>query len=283
MSARHLTAPLGLLLALVLGACQGPPSGFIDLELDPDAAADPDGAPVIDAAPPPDVHYLPDAGLGLIANLRPIAHHTQTSLEFDIRSFAFDSCEVQEACTLPGKRHLLRFDTLVENAGAVDLVLGAPPGVGISDDDFEWSACHLHHHFRGYAIYELLDAGGEVVRVGKAPLLTSRKQAFCLTDSVKVGDSWKTAATPRCTGTEPPGTPCLYNCAYQGASAGWADLYGRALACQWVDVCGVPPGNYQLRIRVNPEGLLAESPTDDNDVVIPVTVPALVDPTVCAD
>ena len=37
-----------------------------------------------------------------------------------------------------------------------------------------------------------------------------------------------------------------YDCSNQGIQAGWSDLYGNSLDCQWLDVTDVPPGDYFL-------------------------------------
>ncbi|RIB05223.1 hypothetical protein C2G38_2281493 [Gigaspora rosea] len=48
----------------------------------------------------------------------------------------------------------------------------------------------------------------------------------------------------------------LYDtCAYQGISAGWGDDYRAGLACQWVDVTGLPAQTALLGYVLNPEGI----------------------------
>ena len=42
-----------------------------------------------------------------------------------------------------------------------------------------------------------------------------------------------------------------YDCDFQGISQGWSDSYGSGLDCQWVDITGVPEGDYLLEIRIN--------------------------------
>ena len=43
-----------------------------------------------------------------------------------------------------------------------------------------------------------------------------------------------------------------YDCVFQGLSAGWADVYSSDLDCQWLDVTGVPEGDYLLRMEEAP-------------------------------
>lgn len=277
---RRAFAALTSAAVAALAACDGPP-GALGGDAALPADAYPHDARPADAAPVADAARLPDAGATDLPNLRPILAYTHESLELQVKNFPLGDCAVVEGCTLPGKRRLLRFDTVITNDGPVDLVLGAPPPDGTSSGDFEWSMCHGHHHYRGFAIYELLDGNGDVVRAGKSDLI-SRKQAFCLTDTLRLGASAKPPGSPQCTPSTPPGTPCLYNCTYQGISSGYADRYAASLACQWIDICGVPAGDYTLRVRVNPEGTLPESRTDDNVILAPVTIDAVVDPTLCA-
>jgi len=162
--------------------------------------------------------------------------------------FKSSSCAVQEACVDgTGKRTLLRFDTLIVNDGAADLVLGAP---GSNPTLFEFSPCHGHYHLASFADYELVTLDGlQVVR--------GHKQAFCLLDSIKL---------------DPLAGPRTYSCGFQGISAGWADLYSSSLDCQWIDVTGVVPGDYLLRVRVDPLDLFAESDETDNVTEVPVTI-----------
>jgi hypothetical protein len=39
--------------------------------------------------------------------------------------------------------------------------------------------------------------------------------------------------------------------AERGGSGGYADTYAVGLPCQWIDITGVPPGDYTLRILLN--------------------------------
>ncbi len=167
-----------------------------------------------------------------------------------------DSCTVYEGCvTGTGWRRVLRFDGKTANVGSRDLTLGIPAN---HPDLFTFSACHQHHHFDDYARYTLLD-GDQVIAAG-------HKQAFCLVDL----QNW---AWPELGNGDP-----TYTCFNQGISVGWLDIYNRNLDCQWIDVTGVPYGDYTLRIEVNlpPAGkanpVLVERDYANNVVDIPVTV-----------
>jgi hypothetical protein len=57
-----------------------------------------------------------------------------------------------------------------------------------------------------------------------------------------------------------------------GISVGWADTYEGALYGQWLDITGLPHGNYILQVNVNPDHLLIEKSYDNNIVEAPVTI-----------
>jgi hypothetical protein len=164
------------------------------------------------------------------------------------------TCAVEEGClTGPGNRRLMRFDTWTPNLGSADLFLGDPESE-LTSELFELSECHGHYHFNSYAEYELLSEDACCVAA------VGHKQAFCLLDLAPYpgGGGSETAA---------------YNCSFQGIQRGWQDIYGSGLDCQWIDITGVPPGNYLLRIRLNVEHILAERNYENNEAVIPVTIP----------
>jgi hypothetical protein len=186
------------------------------------------------ACPLPDLTISPEAALA--------------SITINHESFTPASCAIVEGCVAaPGDRRLLRFSTQTPNVGDADMIMGDPTG----RPEFHYSACHGHYHFEGYARYELLDSTGAVAATG-------HKQAFCLLDlSPLPGTS----------------TPPRFHCGFQGISAGWSDVYGSGLDCQWVDITGVAPGAYSLRITVNGDHTLPESDYGNNTVEVPVTIP----------
>gem|GEM_PF-620284 len=164
-----------------------------------------------------------------------------------------ESCAFLEGCVAgTGMRRLLRFAVATANIGDVDLQMGRPAE---SPDLFEYSGCHEHFHFDGYADYNLESADGEVAR--------GHKQAFCLMDTDRY---W----------TDDETVPELerYSCGYQGITRGWADTYGSHLDCQWVDVTGLEPGAYRLNVAINQQRIIVEKRYDNNNHSVDVTVPA---------
>jgi hypothetical protein len=128
-----------------------------------------------------------------------------------------------------GYRRLLRFDVVVMNMGDGDLVVGdrSDPNNPYASY-FYFSECHGHYHIRGFSSYELLDAHGTIVAAG-------HKQGFCFEDSFKYG------------GNKSGG----YDCDFQGITSGWGDWYYKQLTGQWIDITGVPEGNYIVRVTIN--------------------------------
>ena len=164
-------------------------------------------------------------------------------------TFAPEDCAVVEGNVVAGTRRLLRFTTDTRNIGLADLILGAPEG----DSRFEFFACHGHYHFKEFASYRLLNLQGELVGTGN-------KASFCLED-VRQWD-------PRAPRRENP-----FNCYYQGLHMGWSDIYDSGLPGQWVDITGVPPGDYFLEVSVNPAGIIQEADYANNTSRVRVSIP----------
>jgi hypothetical protein len=172
----------------------------------------------------------------------------QSSVEFRTKSYRGNTCAIQEGCLSGvGKRKLMLFDTLIVNVGTADHYLGSPRNNPL----FEYSPCHRHYHFDGYASYEVLTPDGAVV-------VTGRKQAFCAMDSLRVSPTASTTAK--------------YTCSNQGIQVGWGDLYYKGLDCQWLDVTGLS-GPHKLRVVVNPQQLFLESNYGNNTAVVDVNIP----------
>jgi hypothetical protein len=164
-------------------------------------------------------------------------------------TFTTNSCEVLEGCVVPGTRRLLRFNTETRNIGLGDLYLGNPQTNAL----FTYASCHGHYHFEQFAQYDLLDTNSNVVAAG-------HKVGFCLEDV----QAWRTT---------PPAPPVRYNCGNQGIQSGWADIYSSGLPCQYIDITGVPAGDYSLRLTVTPDSVLVEERYDNNTILVPVNLP----------
>ena len=159
------------------------------------------------------------------------------------------ACSAIEGEVTPGIRKLVRFTVMTPNTGNQDIFVGDPNEHFAADDGlFEFASCHNHFHFRHYALYELVDPRtGQVWRAAK--------RGFCMLD---------TDPNPVPVGGVPPREGKFRNCGAigfpgnQGITAGWADTYRFTLAGQYFVLDGgdgqapVPPGDYIIRITVNP-------------------------------
>jgi Lysyl oxidase len=177
----------------------------------------------------------------------------RASVVVSSRTFTPADCAVVEGCiTEPGTRRLLRFDTATANIGTADLVVGSPTASAC----FQFSQCHQHYHFRGFSLYTLLETDGTTVAAA------GHKQSFCLEDV----EQYAQAPAPD------PAVP--FTCGNQGLHVGWEDVYPSDIDCQWIDITGVPPGNYLLEVAVNTAGYLPESNYANDSATVPVTIPA---------
>jgi len=139
-------------------------------------------------------------------------------------------CYIQEGCLNGyGTRELIRFTTHIKNIGDVDYYIGQTANTSESGQ-FEWGDCHNHWHYDGYAEYTMFTMDGQSLPIGF-------KNGFCVMD-LECGD----------------GGTAQYGCSTMGISAHCGDIYGSGLSCQWVDVTGIPDGQYQLVVRVNWDG-----------------------------
>jgi len=169
------------------------------------------------------------------------------------RYFDPAGCEVQEgAVGGAGYRRILRFDTVIINGGDGDLVVGdrADPNNPYADD-FYFSPCHGHYHIRDFSVYELLTPNGILVVAG-------HKQGFCFEDSFKY-DGGKSNG---------------YDCEFEGITSGWGDWYYKQLGGQWIDITGVPEGDYVVRAKINLDGIFDEGQNRySNEISARVRIP----------
>lgn len=207
-------------------------------------------AAAVDASPDASA----DAGGGGVPDLTINPNRLLVDLAVEQRTFDAGACELDpdEACIgAAGTRTLLRFSIETPNIGTGDLFLGVPSA---ANENFQFSTCHNHYHFVGYAAYELLDAGGTTIATG-------RKQAFCLLDSEKYITDDPTVSDTN-----------TYWCGYQGIQRGWSDVYTAELPCQLLDITDVADGDYTLRITLNEDRTIEELDYDNNVLEVPITI-----------
>ncbi len=165
-----------------------------------------------------------------------------------VEDFPATLCSVQEGGITPGEHSVLRFTVSTPNIGDADLFVGDPnEHIAVGDGLFEFATCHQHFHFRHYALYQLIDpATGHVWRAAK--------RGFCMIDYEKYQAYPGPANNERkFLSCGAPGVP-----GNQGIAKGWADTYIWKLGGQYFVLDGgdgqapVPPGDYIIRITVNP-------------------------------
>ena len=161
-----------------------------------------------------------------------------SQMEIVDRFFDSSSCELVEGSIGGvGYRRLLRFDTVLINGGGGDLVVGSPTDPNNPYHSiFVFSPCHNHYHLAGFSNYQLLNLDRTIAAQG-------HKQAFCLEDLLKYTNDNKSSG---------------YTCAFQGITSGWADWYFKQLSGQWIDITGVPEGDYIVHVEINAAGTFPE-------------------------
>ena len=167
--------------------------------------------------------------------------------QIDTETFAPSSCAVQEGLVQAGTRTVIRFDTETENSGTADLFFGNPA----TNSLFVWAPCHAHYHFQNYMSYRLLNSNGALAAIGL-------KVGFCILDVFR----WSSSA----------GSTSLYSCTDQGIQVGWGDLYDRTLDGQWIDITGLPNGNYTMQLECNPQGIIQEANYANNVIEVPIQI-----------
>lgn len=193
-------------------------------------------------------------------------------------TFGPGSCTVVEGCvSSPGTHLLLRFMSSTPNIGKADLFIGDP--TQCLGSLFRFSECHQHLHFEEYADYRLwtlqgfenwvaqrdltkpTNSGrnGQLLDAARrdGELIVGRKQGFCVID-----------VAPFKFDDVEPGPPVFRSCSFQGLKVGYADQYVPQLACQFVEMTGVPEGDFVLEDHVNPEHLFPESEFTNNTAAV---------------
>jgi len=142
----------------------------------------------------------------------------------------------------------------------VFLTGGSHQDFGLGEVD--WVPSEQEWHVMYLATYDLLDAGGNRAT-------DTQKFSHCISD-----DSRKQSV---------PGAPShrIYTACpgharatsfKVGLSLGFADVYDAGTRNQWLDITNVSPGNYTVRIHVNPDGAIRESNPNNNVLTRSITL-----------
>ncbi|NWH74231.1 LOXL1 oxidase, partial [Piaya cayana] len=194
--------------------------------------------------------YRPSHGGRGLPDLVPDPNYVQASTYvqrahlYSLRCAAEEKCLASTAYTAEATdydvRVLLRFPQRVKNQGTADFLPSRPR------HSWEWHSCHQHYHSMDeFSHYDLLDATtGKKVAEG-------HKASFCLEDTTcDFGNLKRYACTAHT----------------QGLSPGCYDTYNADIDCQWIDITDVQPGNYVLKVQVNPKYIVLESDFTNNVV-----------------
>lgn len=231
---------------------------------------------------------------------------------FDAISPLYPTCYESEV-NEEGARLCLRFDQIFANTGegAMELRFSVPAGTtppladvyqGIywSNDpahtsdrlagQVEFHPTHGHYHFTSFGLSRLFVAGPagrnappiRQRRTGRTvpiePLRTARKVSFCFADIeidawARKGDGPRTYAAPDC--LFPASSDGMSDHYVQGITRGWGDIYDFYLPDQYLEVSGVPDGEYILETQADPDGLLAETTLGNNCASIRIRLSGL--------
>jgi hypothetical protein len=128
---------------------------------------------------------------------------------------------------------------------------------------FSDHAGHNHFHFADFAIYRL------------RAVLSNNRIGSLVATSDKVGFAMFDVSSYNLSLPGAPGSPVylrqeLSSLNPEGISVGWADVYGRWLGDQWINIAGVRDGQYWLEVIVDPNGLIAESDETNNTTYVKV-------------
>lgn len=168
--------------------------------------------------------------------------YVQRSPMYNLRCAAEENCLSSSAYRARDydSRMLLRFPQKVKNQGTADFLPNRPRY------SWEWHSCHQHYHSMDeFSHYDLLDA------TTQRSVAEGHKASFCLEDtSCDYGYYRRYACTSHT----------------QGLSPGCYDTYNADIDCQWIDITDVKPGNYILKISVNPYYQVPESDYSNNIV-----------------
>uniref|UniRef100_A0A8D0GYU9 Lysyl oxidase homolog n=1 Tax=Sphenodon punctatus TaxID=8508 RepID=A0A8D0GYU9_SPHPU len=170
--------------------------------------------------------------------------YVQRTSMYNLRCAAEENCLASSAYRSDVRdydnRVLLRFPQRVKNQGTSDFLPSRPRY------SWEWHSCHQHYHSMDeFSHYDLLEASSQR-RVAEG-----HKASFCLEDtSCDYGYYRRYACTSHT----------------QGLSPGCYDTYNADIDCQWIDITDVQPGNYILKVSVNPSYIVPESDYSNNVV-----------------
>jgi hypothetical protein len=136
-------------------------------------------------------------------------------------------------------------------------------------DTYEPHPTHAHFHYKNFAQSHLWRADALGRKLGTAPVRSGRKNGFCMVDVElywwgKRGDAARTYIPPGCLAVNDADPATGYLAAVNGISVGWADVYNWHLADQFIEISGVPDGDYLIESVADPVGTIVERDETNN-------------------
>jgi Lysyl oxidase len=125
---------------------------------------------------------------------------------------------------------------------------------------------HDHWHFKDFAAYSLLNSN-------MTKVLDSGKEAFCLapTDPIDLtinGAEWRPWLTDLGTACGEEGSLWIR----EVLEAGWGDTYAQYRPGQSFEITNLPNGTYYIRVLANPDDVLLEGSSTNNEALRMVKV-----------
>ena len=255
----------------------------------------------------PDLEARPQRNLGF----------DPVGIFFDAISTDFPTC-YQSEVDEEDARLCLRFDQIFANTGqgAMELRFAVPTGttppfadvlqrVYWSDDpahvedrvagQVELHETHGHYHFTSFGVSRLFTATPAGTVASATPIRqrrtartvplelvrSARKVSFCLADTEidswgKKGNGPRTYIAPDC--LFPASSDGVNDYFVQGITRGWGDIYDYYLPDQYLEVSGVPDGDYVLETHADPDRLLREVTRTNNCTSIRIRLQGLATP-----
>lgn len=138
----------------------------------------------------------------------------------------------------------------------------------IQAGSFTYHSTHGHFHYDGYASYKLRhNVGGQpgsYVMRNDGTGVIGEKVGFCLINISSSFTMENGASSTTLVGYNRPGQPSTGCGLLQGIHVGRADVYSSSLDGQWIDVTGVPNGNYFLEMTLDGENGVMETNEANN-------------------
>jgi hypothetical protein len=127
----------------------------------------------------------------------------------------------------------------------------------------QFHSAHNHWHFEKFARYELYTVAADG-SLGSSLNRVSEKTTFCVIDTTRVSTTIEHAEAQRY-------VLCGRN-DVTGISVGWGDTYGYQLDGQWIDVAGLPNGNYWLVSTADYAQRIQESRENNNQAQLKIAI-----------